>query len=295
VMNLSGHVVVEHHHHMQQSVFAIIGAHVLEMYALVLLIGGSSTTSAERQRSRAGSARWPHRRLLCSGWTASSHRYPALRPRDRLEPLARRRDRSARRSNEPPSAMVLGFKRSSRCAPRGGRCTIGTRLDMVMRVPPRPSLGVEASGMEVGRRRAHVVGVVGLGPCRSSEAQRATHLPAGRHAASKAIPAARERRVASDDASVESHGRGSHRRRTCSATDAGAVRAPIMRRQTLGPRPKRAGVDAGFETLAPRALRERRCSSSVLSLPHARVRRAYAPRSLHRAAWRFCCSSQAGL
>lgn len=44
-----------------------------------------------------------------------------------------------------------------------------------------------------------------------------------------------------------------------------------------------------------RALRERRCASSVLSLAHARVRRAYAPRSLHRAAWRFCYSSGAGV
>jgi MFS family permease len=39
VMNLSGYVVVEHHHHAQESVFPIIGAHVLGMYALVLVIG----------------------------------------------------------------------------------------------------------------------------------------------------------------------------------------------------------------------------------------------------------------
>ena len=39
VMNLTGFVVVEHHHHSQQSVFPIIGAHVLGMYALVLVIG----------------------------------------------------------------------------------------------------------------------------------------------------------------------------------------------------------------------------------------------------------------
>jgi MFS family permease len=39
VMNLSGYVVVEHHHHTQGSVFPIIGAHVLGMYALVLVIG----------------------------------------------------------------------------------------------------------------------------------------------------------------------------------------------------------------------------------------------------------------
>ncbi len=39
VMNLTGFVVVNHHHHDQQDVFPIIGAHVLGMYALVLVIG----------------------------------------------------------------------------------------------------------------------------------------------------------------------------------------------------------------------------------------------------------------
>jgi MFS family permease len=39
VMNLSGYVVVEHHHHAQGDVFPIIGAHVLGMYALVLVTG----------------------------------------------------------------------------------------------------------------------------------------------------------------------------------------------------------------------------------------------------------------
>jgi MFS family permease len=39
VMNLSGYVVVEHHHHHQGDVFPIIGAHVLGMYALVLVVG----------------------------------------------------------------------------------------------------------------------------------------------------------------------------------------------------------------------------------------------------------------
>jgi MFS family permease len=39
VMNLTGYVVVEHHHHTQQDVFPIIGAHVLGMYALVLVLG----------------------------------------------------------------------------------------------------------------------------------------------------------------------------------------------------------------------------------------------------------------
>jgi MFS family permease len=39
VMNLTGYAVVEKHHHTQQDVFPIIGAHVLGMYALVLVVG----------------------------------------------------------------------------------------------------------------------------------------------------------------------------------------------------------------------------------------------------------------
>jgi MFS family permease len=39
VMNLSGYVVVQHHHHAQGDVFPVIGAHVLGMYALVLVTG----------------------------------------------------------------------------------------------------------------------------------------------------------------------------------------------------------------------------------------------------------------
>ena len=39
VMNLTGYIVVEKHHHAQHNVFPIIGAHVLGMYALVLVVG----------------------------------------------------------------------------------------------------------------------------------------------------------------------------------------------------------------------------------------------------------------
>jgi MFS family permease len=39
VMNLTGYVVVEKHHHAQNDVFPIIGAHVVGMYALVLVVG----------------------------------------------------------------------------------------------------------------------------------------------------------------------------------------------------------------------------------------------------------------
>jgi MFS family permease len=39
VMNLTGYVVVDIHHHEQEAVFPIVGAHVLGMFALVLVIG----------------------------------------------------------------------------------------------------------------------------------------------------------------------------------------------------------------------------------------------------------------
>ena len=39
IMTLTGSVVVDHHHHAGHNVFPIIGAHVLGMYALVLVIG----------------------------------------------------------------------------------------------------------------------------------------------------------------------------------------------------------------------------------------------------------------
>ena len=39
IMTLTGSVVVDHHHHAGHSVFPIIGAHVIGMYALVLVIG----------------------------------------------------------------------------------------------------------------------------------------------------------------------------------------------------------------------------------------------------------------
>jgi MFS family permease len=39
VMNLTGAVMVDHHHHEAHHVFPIIGAHVMGMYALVLVVG----------------------------------------------------------------------------------------------------------------------------------------------------------------------------------------------------------------------------------------------------------------
>jgi MFS family permease len=53
VMNLTGYVVVEEHGHAQSDVFPIIGAHVLGMYALVLVVG-SLIDRIGRTRSLAG-------------------------------------------------------------------------------------------------------------------------------------------------------------------------------------------------------------------------------------------------
>jgi MFS family permease len=40
LMTLTGAIVVQHHHHAGHTVFPIIGAHVIGMYALVLVVGG---------------------------------------------------------------------------------------------------------------------------------------------------------------------------------------------------------------------------------------------------------------
>jgi predicted MFS family arabinose efflux permease len=40
LMTLTGAVVVDHHHHTSDMVFPIIGAHVIGMYALVIVVGG---------------------------------------------------------------------------------------------------------------------------------------------------------------------------------------------------------------------------------------------------------------
>jgi MFS family permease len=53
VMNLTGYVVVEEHGHTQSDVFPIIGAHVLGMYALVLVVG-TLIDRIGRTRSLAG-------------------------------------------------------------------------------------------------------------------------------------------------------------------------------------------------------------------------------------------------
>ena len=95
VMNLSGYVVVEHHHHHQSDVFPIIGAHVLGMYALVIVVGtmidkiGRPIALALGLLVMAVSTiglLWFDERVR--------HRRAAVRARRRLERVVRRRDRA---------------------------------------------------------------------------------------------------------------------------------------------------------------------------------------------------------
>ena len=54
VMNLTGYVVVEHRHHEQHDVFPIVGAHVLGMFALVLVVGAVIDRVGRRPALSAG-------------------------------------------------------------------------------------------------------------------------------------------------------------------------------------------------------------------------------------------------
>ena len=56
VMTLTGSVVVDHMHHAAHTVFPIIGAHVIGMYALVIVVGRNHRPDRPR-RSRC-SAGW---------------------------------------------------------------------------------------------------------------------------------------------------------------------------------------------------------------------------------------------
>jgi hypothetical protein len=98
VMNLTGFVVVDHHHHSQQSVFPIIGAHVLGMYALVLVIGtlidkiGRGARARGRVVRDGGLVRRADVGVECADDSA-----PPVRVGHRLEPVVRVCDRAARR------------------------------------------------------------------------------------------------------------------------------------------------------------------------------------------------------
>ena len=97
IMTLTGSVVVDHHDHAGHSVFPIIGAHVLGMYALVLVIG-SLIDRIGRTPALAGGLLVMAASALSLLWVEqrAGDRGRAVRPRDRLEPLVRGRHRHAR-------------------------------------------------------------------------------------------------------------------------------------------------------------------------------------------------------
>ena len=107
VMNLSGYVVVEHHHHHQSDVFLIIGAHVLGMYALVLVVGALIDRIGRAIALAAGLIVMACLDDRADGVRERARdRGPAVRARDRLEPLLRRRDRAARRPHRAERARA---------------------------------------------------------------------------------------------------------------------------------------------------------------------------------------------
>ena len=93
VMTLTGAVVVDHHHHSAESVFPIIGAHVLGMYALVLVVG-DLIDRIGRPPALVGGLAIMAVSVASLLWIESvpGHCGGALRHRARLEPLLRRGD-----------------------------------------------------------------------------------------------------------------------------------------------------------------------------------------------------------
>ena len=105
VMTLTGAVVVDHHHHAGHNVFPIIGAHVLGMYALVLVIG-ELIDRIGRTPALAGGllvmARLGHQPAV--GRERAGHRGRAVRPRASA---------GTSRSSPPPPSSPTAPRRAS--------------------------------------------------------------------------------------------------------------------------------------------------------------------------------------
>ena len=139
VMNLTGYFVVEEHGHAQSDVFPIIGAHVLGMYALVLVVG-SLIDRIGRTPSLAGRPR-DHGRVVCRprvGRERARDRCPSLRARPRVEPFVRRRHGPARRPRRARSsaASCSGSTTSSRAASARRSRSSGASRSRVSVSPP---------------------------------------------------------------------------------------------------------------------------------------------------------------
>jgi MFS family permease len=123
VMNLTGYVVVEKHGHAQHDVFPIVGAHVLGMYALVLIVGQlvdrvgrppalSSSWAPPRSRS-AGPRASLRLRSSSSGWgsagTSPTWPRPPSSPTSRFHP-------SGGGCSASTTSRLRSSERPSRCS-----------------------------------------------------------------------------------------------------------------------------------------------------------------------------------
>ena len=126
-MTLTGAVVVDHHHHEAHDVFPIIGAHVIGMYALVIVVGDlidriGRTPGARRRAAPDGGVR----DQPAVGRERARDGRRAVRARPRLEPLVRRGDRRARR----PHAAV-GARQAARLQRPARRALTGAGLALL--------------------------------------------------------------------------------------------------------------------------------------------------------------------
>ena len=155
VMTLTGAVVVDHQHHAAHNVFPIIGAHVIGMYALVLVVGriidrigrqvgairgprgdgavgDLAAVDRQRRRDRRRSLRpRPGLELLVRGRhrrAGGQHAAVGARPADRLQRPAQWPDRRGTRAARRRGARNPG---RGRAGPRRGRA--GVRSGAVAR------------------------------------------------------------------------------------------------------------------------------------------------------------------
>ena len=174
LMTLTGVVVVDHQHHPGHDVFPIIGAHVLGMYALVLVIGdvidriGRTPALAGGLVIMACAAHQPR-----VGDERARHRRGAVRARHRLEPLLRGRHRRAVRPH-----TAVGARQAARVQ--------------------RPAVGADRGRAGADRRRgADHAGRdrAGRGRRGARARARAVDLRWPRHSQARTVPAAADHRL----------------------------------------------------------------------------------------------------
>ena len=124
VMTLTGSVVVDHMHHAAHTVFPIIGAHVIGMYALVIVVGGIIDRIGRADRAvRRADPDGPVRDLPALDRERAGHRRGAVRPRPGLELLVRGGHRRTGRQHaavraRPPDGLQRPAERPDRSGAR---------------------------------------------------------------------------------------------------------------------------------------------------------------------------------